>query len=468
MTISSTGLTCSYTYDAVGVLTLIAVDGRSSRRFWRGSEVVNALSTAAAGESRLTWLRAGGVPVCERVGGIGARTTLLAAAVSSSVLMEVDTAVRTAAYAPHGARASAEAPADAKAEPAFNGELLDAASGCYLLGAGHHRPYSPTLGMFLAPDRASPFGRGGVNALAYCAGDPVNRVDPTGYFWKWIVAAVAVVAAVATLGVMAAAGAAALTASAVVGAAMITSGAGLDVAAALVKDEKLSRILGAAGAVMGLAGGVAAGGAIAKGAANIKARVVRFGQRIGATRSRVISEPGVGMQLAHARSPSVSSSSSASSRISPDAARRLATRGALGRGRFRNPLANGGAAGGGLEQLSGIVDDDVIAQLRQLELARAGREGRVVTQQPSLTLDRTKSPAWTTEGAGGGALDSASGSYASNADEHLEWMAQSSQGQMQRASDVRYAANGPPPGYDEAILPTYDYLPPRYDSHGFH
>ncbi|WP_147458691.1 RHS repeat-associated core domain-containing protein, partial [Pseudomonas savastanoi] len=34
---------------------------------------------------------------------------------------------------------------------------------------------------FNSPDSLSPFGKGGMNAYAYCAGDPVNRSDPTGH-----------------------------------------------------------------------------------------------------------------------------------------------------------------------------------------------------------------------------------------------------------------------------------------------
>ncbi|RMU75656.1 hypothetical protein ALP24_200133 [Pseudomonas syringae pv. aptata] len=34
---------------------------------------------------------------------------------------------------------------------------------------------------FNSPDSMSPFGKGGMNAYAYCAGDPVNRSDPTGH-----------------------------------------------------------------------------------------------------------------------------------------------------------------------------------------------------------------------------------------------------------------------------------------------
>lgn len=61
----------------------------------------------------------------------------------------------------------------------FNGQWREPVTGCYLLGNGH-RSYSPTLMRFCCPDRLSPFGAGGINAYAYCVGDPVNRSDPSG------------------------------------------------------------------------------------------------------------------------------------------------------------------------------------------------------------------------------------------------------------------------------------------------
>ncbi|WP_459205955.1 RHS repeat-associated core domain-containing protein [Pseudomonas sp. MLB6B] len=63
----------------------------------------------------------------------------------------------------------------------FSGELHDAAARCYLLGVGYHRPYSPALMRFIRSDDASPFGAGGINAYAYCGGDPINNIDPSGH-----------------------------------------------------------------------------------------------------------------------------------------------------------------------------------------------------------------------------------------------------------------------------------------------
>ncbi|WP_423812655.1 RHS repeat-associated core domain-containing protein [Pseudomonas peradeniyensis] len=62
----------------------------------------------------------------------------------------------------------------------FTGALRERHTGSYLLGNGT-RGYSPVLMRFLSADSWSPFGEGGVNAYAYCGGDPVNQVDPTAH-----------------------------------------------------------------------------------------------------------------------------------------------------------------------------------------------------------------------------------------------------------------------------------------------
>ncbi|WP_356948744.1 RHS repeat-associated core domain-containing protein [Pseudomonas mosselii] len=68
---------------------------------------------------------------------------------------------------------------DAGTLTSFDGIVRDGCLGGYLLGNGY-RVYSPMLMRFYSADQVSPFGRGGVNAYAYCQGDPVNYRDDSG------------------------------------------------------------------------------------------------------------------------------------------------------------------------------------------------------------------------------------------------------------------------------------------------
>ncbi|MDH0733329.1 RHS repeat-associated core domain-containing protein [Pseudomonas sichuanensis] len=62
---------------------------------------------------------------------------------------------------------------------AFNGQARDPVTACDLLGNGK-RMFNPAIMRFHSSDNHSPFGSGGINAYAYCSGDPINHVDPTG------------------------------------------------------------------------------------------------------------------------------------------------------------------------------------------------------------------------------------------------------------------------------------------------
>jgi len=62
----------------------------------------------------------------------------------------------------------------------FNAEPIDTSTGYYSLGNGY-RLYSPVIMRFVAPDSWSPFGKGGANTYGYCAGDPINNLDPDGH-----------------------------------------------------------------------------------------------------------------------------------------------------------------------------------------------------------------------------------------------------------------------------------------------
>ncbi|MNU97523.1 hypothetical protein D3C71_876020 [compost metagenome] len=95
-----------------------------------------------------------------------------------SVLNVLDAArPRPIAYSPYGHRPPENGLLSLLG---FNGERPDPVTGCYLLGNGY-RAFNPVLMRFNSPDSWSPFGEGGFNAYAYCVGDPVNRIDPTGH-----------------------------------------------------------------------------------------------------------------------------------------------------------------------------------------------------------------------------------------------------------------------------------------------
>lgn len=61
----------------------------------------------------------------------------------------------------------------------FTGQRFEASMGGYLLGS--YRLYNPIMMRFHSADSWSPFGEGGGNAYAYCAGDPISRRDPSGH-----------------------------------------------------------------------------------------------------------------------------------------------------------------------------------------------------------------------------------------------------------------------------------------------
>ena len=107
------------------------------------------------------------------------RVVLLATDRSQSIIGEiVDGLTKTIDYSAYGEQSAQQR---VETRLGFNGQLREANIGWYLLGNGY-RAYNPRLMRFHSPDSWSPFGQGGLNAYMYCAGDPINRADPTGHW----------------------------------------------------------------------------------------------------------------------------------------------------------------------------------------------------------------------------------------------------------------------------------------------
>ncbi|WP_438283468.1 RHS repeat-associated core domain-containing protein [Pseudomonas alabamensis] len=96
-------------------------------------------------------------------------------------------------YPPYGALLTTSGP-----RLAFTGQPRDPLTGCYHLGNGR-RQFNPRTRRFNSPDCSSPFARGGLNAYSYCAGDPLNRVDPTGAYFQFVINAARILAPASTL-----------------------------------------------------------------------------------------------------------------------------------------------------------------------------------------------------------------------------------------------------------------------------
>jgi RHS repeat-associated protein len=162
-----------YGYDGGDQLSASGSDTEREQQFYRNGTPVNSVGAA---QSR-TYVSADGVTLAERQEGARPKSLLLAGDYSGSVLREVDgREVSEIAYTAYGYRDAAQPVAS---RPGYNGEVRDE-TGWYLLGNGY-RAFNPRLMRFHSPDSWSPFGDGGVNAYAYCLGDPVSFTDPTGH-----------------------------------------------------------------------------------------------------------------------------------------------------------------------------------------------------------------------------------------------------------------------------------------------
>ncbi|RMN64956.1 YD repeat-containing protein [Pseudomonas syringae] len=164
---------CRYRYDALDRIAVVDPEAQEAvSRFYQKNRLTVEIQGATRrrvfhGEDRL---------LAEyKTEGSSVRADLLGTDMQGSVLEAVSGQERQSlAYSPYGHRAQGGP------FSGFNGERADPVTGHYLLGKGY-RAFNPVLMRFNSPDSLSPCGRGGLNAYAYCQGDPVNRSDPGGH-----------------------------------------------------------------------------------------------------------------------------------------------------------------------------------------------------------------------------------------------------------------------------------------------
>jgi RHS repeat-associated protein len=173
---SSQALLCRYHYDPLDRLAGAAPTGQAQvQRFYQKSR----LATEIQGAFGRTIVQYEDQVLAQRQSRfkVVAETTLLATDQQRTVLQLLDKngteAVVYNAYGHHSVDSGLACLLG------FTGEHRDPITGHYLLGNGY-RAFNPVLMRFNSPDRLSPFGAGGVNAYAYCQGDPVNFYDWMG------------------------------------------------------------------------------------------------------------------------------------------------------------------------------------------------------------------------------------------------------------------------------------------------
>jgi len=260
-------LLCRYAYDPLDRLAVRAQVGASvSQCFYQAGRLHSEVQASA----RRTLIRHGRqvmAQIDER-DGIGNQYLLATDRQHSVVHAAGPQSQQAIAYSPYGHR-----PAESGLTqlPGFSGERVEPFTGHYMLGNGY-RSFNPVLMRFNSPDTLSPFGKGGLNAYAYCLGDPVNYQDPNGHIPWWVGLVAGVAASVFTAGIaapvtaalgvsMATAGAVAAVATKVSIAATVIS-VGSAAGSAMTKgglSEGLGWLSLGTGVVAGAAGGLAIG-----------------------------------------------------------------------------------------------------------------------------------------------------------------------------------------------------------------
>ena len=135
----------------------------------------SAVQTVLHPDGDTTLLRARDTPLAEHCSSARSQSLVLGCDQQGSPLSVMSAnASRTGRYTPYGLETTLPS------ATGFTGQLKAWSLPGYFLGSGY-RFFNTVLMRFHSPDSFSPFAAGGINAYMYCAGDPVNRIDPSGH-----------------------------------------------------------------------------------------------------------------------------------------------------------------------------------------------------------------------------------------------------------------------------------------------
>lgn len=152
----------------------MSIPYRARKLFYQNGHLSVELGGATIGSI----FRNNGVPLAQRLRDEGSdKMTPMPGDQKNSVLGLLGSSRTDVAYTPYG---YAPFTKEECLLLGFNGQHRSFGPDLYFLGNGY-RIYSSILNRFYSSDTWSPFGDGGLNAYAYCAGDPVNWADPSGH-----------------------------------------------------------------------------------------------------------------------------------------------------------------------------------------------------------------------------------------------------------------------------------------------